>query len=694
MAAAVPGVLALAVAGAPAVAQQPAEPPLVLIQGVAEGAADALAFARVSSSDTAAILPGADAAQGGAVAGQPVLHGFGDDRVRTLVDGVPVTAACPMHMNPALSYIDPSGIARMTVLPGVTPVSLGGDSIGGTILVDSAAPRFAPDAEPRFDGSLASFYRSNGSAAGVDLAATLAGRDSSFGYQASGLRAGDYQDGNGERIRASRVETSSQEITFALRTGSGVTEVQAGVQDIPYEGFPNADMDLTGNIAAFLNLRYRGTTGAGELRIAGYFDTIDHRMNGNAPDRYPPTPVDITSMGDMPTREHGQDFGYRVELDSTRSARDVLRIGNELHVEQLDDRWPGAPLGMPFDYVSLNHATRGQLGTFAEWERRWNARWTTLAGVRNDTVWSHAGPVQGYDGLDPLATAFNAGDRARTDFDFDATLLARYQGEDGTSYRFGLARKERAPNLYERYAWGESTMGMITWFGDGNGYTGDPHLLPETAYTLSASGEWHDAAAAPRWQAQLTPYYTVVQNYIGVETLCAPACSGMPAVQLQFANQRARLYGLDASGGWTLAQSARLGTLELLGTAGFVRGEDPVTATNLYHMMPLNGTLALAYTHRAWLGRLELRVVSRKDDVDVSRLEPQTAGYALLNLRAAYLWGAARFDLAVMNLLDRQYASPLGGSWQSALYPPGTTGSFLPLPSPGRSLDAAVSVKF
>jgi len=191
MAAAVPGVLALAVAGAPAVAQQPAEPPLVLIQGVAEGAADALAFARVSSSDTAAILPGADAAQGGAVAGQPVLHGFGDDRVRTLVDGVPVTAACPMHMNPALSYIDPSGIARMTVLPGVTPVSLGGDSIGGTILVDSPAPRFAPDAEPRFDGSLASFYRSNGSAAGVErVAAQLSDSSNSPRPLQSGQQGG------------------------------------------------------------------------------------------------------------------------------------------------------------------------------------------------------------------------------------------------------------------------------------------------------------------------------------------------------------------------------------------------------------------------------------------------------------------------------------------------------------------------
>ena len=46
-------------------------------------------------------------------------------------------------MNPPLSYIDPSNVAAVKVFAGITPVSLGGDSIGGTIAVASAAPTFA-----------------------------------------------------------------------------------------------------------------------------------------------------------------------------------------------------------------------------------------------------------------------------------------------------------------------------------------------------------------------------------------------------------------------------------------------------------------------------------------------------------------------------------------------------------------------
>jgi hypothetical protein len=52
-------------------------------------------------------------------------------------------------------------------------------------------------------------------------------------------------------------------------------------------------------------------------------------------------------------------------------------------------------------------------------------------------------------------------------------------------------------------------------------------------------------------------------------------------------------------------------------------------------------------------------------------------------------------DMAVINLLNRQYENPLGGTWQSALYAPGYMGAtFRPLPSAGRSLDIGVTVKF
>ena len=677
--------------GAPSRAQTAAEPPSITV----EAAADVLAAGRLTSSDTAALLYGIDAAAAGAVSSLPVIHGLGDDRVRTLVNGVPIAAACPMHMNPPLSYIDPATVAQVRVLPGVTPVSLGGDSIGGSILVDSAPPIFAAADHPvDRGGSVSSFYRSNGAAIGAAVTAFMASSDLDLRYQGSASGAGDFRDGDGEAIRASRYETSNQQISAAYRNGQNLYEAQAALQYMPYEGFPNADMDLTRNVGAFINLRYQGAYAWGEAKLNLYYDHIRHQMNGDAPDRYAPAPLSITGMGMMPTQERAEDFGYRAEADVIASARDTLRFGNELHGQTLDDRWPGAPAGMMFDYVNINHANRTQWGTFAEWERRWDERWDTLLGARNDTVWMNTGPVQGYDGLDPEAETFNAAHRSRTDVNVDATWLTTYQPSGAQRYTLGLARKNRSPNLYERYAWGTNTMGMISWFGDGNGYTGNPELKPQTAYTASFSADWHDRGAR-LWNIELTPYYTAVHDYIGVVSLCGPACSGMPASQLMFANHRARLYGIDAAGAYTLANTAAAGVFRLLGTAGFVRGQDLSTATNLYHMMPLHGTIALQHRLGDWSSAFELRAADSKTEVDAVRLEPPTPGYAIVNLRAAYEWHPVRLEFAVTNLLDRQYENPLGGTWQSALYPPGYAGAtFRALPAQGRSFDIGVTMTF
>jgi iron complex outermembrane receptor protein len=685
--------MALVLAWAPSWAQTAGEPATIVVEATADAAA-ALAARRVSSSDTASLLAGVDSAQAGGVSGLPMIHGLGDDRIRTLVNGVPVAAACPMHMNPPLSYIDPANVSRINVLPGVTPVSLGGDSIGGTILVESAPPKFAAtNGAVERDGSVSSFYRSNGAAIGGAAAAAMASSNFSIAYEGSGVQAQDYRDGAGEKINASRFETSNQQITAAYRSGQNLYEVQAALQYMPYEGFPNADMDLTENTGAFINTRFQGGFDWGDLQMSAYYDHIRHEMNGNTPDRYPPS-LDITGFGVFPTLERGQDFGYRVKADFAASARDTLRLGNELHGQTLDDRWPGAPVGATFDYVSINNGTRTQLGTFAEWERRWSGRWTTLVGVRNDTIWMDTGPVQGYDGINPTAEAFNASHRARTDVNIDATLLTGYQPDDQESYSLGVARKNRSPNFYERYAWGTNTIGTITWFGDGNGYTGNPDLKPETAYTASISGDWHDRAARS-WEVKVTPYYTRVQDYIGVVPICGPACSGMPGSQLMFANHSARLYGADVIAVYALSNSLKTGVFRLTGSGGFVRGDDLSTQTNLYHMMPLHGTIALAHQRGQWSSALEFRAVDRKTEVDTTRLEPQTPGYTILNLRTAYEWRSVRFDFAITNLLDRQYESPLGGTWQSALYPPGYPGAtFRPLPAAGRSFDTGVTVNF
>ena len=212
--------------------------------------------------------------------------------------------------------------------------------------------------------------------------------------------------------------------------------------------------------------------------------------------------------------------------------------------------------------------------------------------------------------------------------------------------------------------------------------------------TASASGNWHDQGAR-LWGLRVTPYYTSVQDNIGAMPICGPVCSGMPGSQLLFVNQKARLYGIDVNGVFTLVDTSAAGALRITGLGGFVRGQNMSMSTNLYHMMPLHGTIALEHQRGQWSSALQLHAVDRKTDVDAARLEPETPGYTLVDLRTTYQWRSIRLDMAVTNLLDRQYENPLGGTWQSALYPPGYMGvTFRPLPAAGRSLDIGVTVKF
>ncbi len=132
----------------------------------------------------------------------------------------------------------------------------------------------------------------------------------------------------------------------------------------------------------------------------------------------------------------------------------------------------------------------------------------------------------------------------------------------------------------------------------------------------------------------------------------------------------------------------------VIGTAGFVRGRDLTTDTNLYRMMPFNGTIGLEHQWGRWLNRMEVRTVGAKNRLDTVRLEPATGGFTTVALRTAYRWRTLRLDLAVTNLFDRQYADPLAGRWQSGLYAPGFGGVIPALPAIGRSVDLGLTITF
>lgn len=688
------------------VTASPIEPPKTL--NTVEINEDKLTEKRAYVSDTAAIfddVPGFSRYGSGGVSSLPVIHGLNDDRVKVQVNGMNITSACANHMNPPLSYIDLRNIGKATVLAGITPVSLGGDSIGGTIIVDSVEPKFAKPGEKNYlGGSLSSFYRSNGNGFGGGLHAEAANENLNISYDGSHAQSDNYKSGGGDVVKSSNYENQNHSVTLAARSIDHSLILRGGQQHIPYQGFPNARMDMTQNDSSFGNAHYKGRFDWGNLESKFHYEHTLHTMNF----------LEDKQPGSMPMNTDGTNLGYHIKAELPLSERDTLRVGNEYQLNELNDWWPavaGSMMMGPDRFKNINQGERDRIGTFAEWDARWSAQWSTLLGLRHDHVSMNVGDAQPYSSATGMsmnammnapdqaaAKAFNARSHQRSDDNFDVTALVRLTPDNISQYEAGYARKSRSPNLYERYAWGQGAMAMYMngWFGDGNGYVGNLDLKPENAHTFSVTAGWHDAAQQ-EWEMKVTPYYTYVENYIDVDRcpVVGGACTAANLtnnngfVFLKFANHDAQLYGVDLSGKMPLAKT-NFGRFTSKGILGYVHGENMDTHDNLYHMMPVNAKLALEHQLEKWSNSVEFQLVAAKNDVTHVRNELKTAGYGLVNLRTGYEWKQIRLDAGIENLLDKNYDLPLGGAYLGAR--PASYGSNVP--GMGRSAYVGVTVKF
>jgi iron complex outermembrane receptor protein len=646
-----------------------------------------------NSAEMAAEAAGVSLRENGQLASIPLLHGLGDERAKLVVDGMTVSSACANHMNPPLSNLPPGQAAEVTVMAGITPVSMGGDSLGGTIAVASREPVFAqPGERVHSEGDSSGFYRSNGENYGGSFSVWVAGRNLSMGYGAFWARNDDYTDGSGHKVTSTYAQSADHTLTLAARSARNLVVFQGGLHHTPYEGFANAQMDLVRNYAESLNLHYRRTFDRGLLDTRAYWQGSWHAMNIGKDKSTFPEPMN------MPMQTHGRDFGYTVKMETPLFDRHSLRAGGELHRFVLDDRWPAvagtAPMMGPNPFVNINDGRRTRLGWFAEVASKWNAQWSTLAGLRIDTVWSNAGPVEGYSSMmyGADANAFNALNRAHADQDFDATAVARYEPNAFSSFEAGYARKTRAPNLYERYAWSSNWMasGMIGWFGDGNSYVGNVSLKPETAHTASGTASWRGRAG----EIKLTPFVTYIQGYVDVDTLATNNYGLSSLAELRFSNHNARIEGADLSGDSALWKSARFGQGKVSGAGGWLHGERVDGKTGLYQMMPLHFRVNFEEEGKGAIGGIGLQAVDRKADVDPRRLEQKTPGYGLLNLHAGYGRGFLRVSVASDNVLNKCYEQPLGGVNFDDFMASGMTSRLKPLTGRGRSFQASLTARF
>jgi iron complex outermembrane receptor protein len=629
---------------------------------------------RLRVSDSAALLqsvPGAAVVRNGPLTGIVQLRGLSGDRVRVLVDGVTITPACPNHMDPPLHYAPPSAVQQLTVMAGVTPVSHGGDSLAGTVLVESAPPRFATNENTLWFGDVASFYRSSDDGYGFNGAAGVADQNWSGAYRGSWQTANDLRFPGGRVRDTGFDEQQHHDVRAATRTARGLWEVNAGLGRTRDAGTPALPMDMIKDDSWRLRLRQQGDYEFGTIEGRIAFHRIEHLM-----DNYSLRPLAPGAMRMFsPAESDDWSGGLAVSLPRDRH---TFRVGLDFHHNAFDAYQQNAATGARQD--TLNEATRTRIGGYGEWQTDWSAHWTTVLGVRNDTVWSDAADVvNAFQPSRPDRDTFNARAHDFTDVNFDLMAALRFTPGQHSRYELAFARKNRAPSLLERYLW--TPLSASAGQADGRTYLGNLELDSEVSHQVALTADWH----GDRWQVKLTPFFNWVSDYIQ-GTPISRIVNGQPVLEFQNQN-RADLYGVDGEAHYDLTKA-----FTLRGQLSYVRGLNRATDDNLYRIAPLRGRLALEHRWRGWRSGLEVEMAARQDKVAAYNQEQPTPGYALLHLRAGYTFRERySVDVSLENLLNKNYADHLGGINR-------VSGSDVPvgahLPGAGRFVAVSASCRF
>jgi len=621
----------------------------------------------------------------GGVSALPILNGMMSDRVKVQVDGAEISAACGNEMNPPLSYVSASQIVQADVVAGLSPVSMGGDNIAGVISISTINPHFSDsDSLSWQQGYVAGGFKSNSHTKTVATGAEVASRSVSVKYDGAWETADSYFDGNGDKVADTLYEAQNHALTAAYKDDKQLFAAKLSYQYIPYQGFPNQYMDMTDNTAYGVNTQYVRQFSNGELEARVNWHGVEHEMGFFSAEK----------SGTMPMETDGDDYSYQLHWTQLLGAGTQLQVGHEYFRFVLDDRWPAVPGSMmmgPQTYVNLNNAMRERIAVFAEMDQQLGTLWSLNYGVRYEQVNTDADEVSSYGSASMMmaadnaaADSFNAADRNKSDDLIDATVMATLQLSEQQKLQFGLAQKSRAPNLYERYSWGQTNMAttMIGWNGDGNGYIGDIDLKPEVAHTLSARYQLQTSDGT--LQASVQPFYTDVDNYIDVDVAGTVASSGRN--KLQFSNVDATLYGLDAGLAILLTDSAAAGQWQLDSRFNYTHGKRDDDKEPLYQLMPFNATLALSQQWGNVKNTLSWQWVDKKGRVNSDRLENETASYHLVDFSSQWQLQPVTLTASVTNLFDRAYELPLGGV-SVADYRADNTLGFAQLMGQGRSFN-------
>ncbi len=608
-------------------------------------------------ADAAAIAartPGGALVGNGALSGQLSYRGLAGERVLGRVNGQRFATGGPNAMDPPLHYAPSILVEAIEVARGVAPVAQG-PSLAGAVNAELVQAHYTGSAEVAVQARFASQYRTVNDSYAVGGLVALATNLWRLGMIASREEGDDYQFPGGTAVGTS-YERNLYGVHAGYRVGEGELWAEYRRSETDPSGNPPFAMDIIYFDTDFVQGGYRGDVAEDvhlELRLGHV--AVRHLMD-NQTLRQPPAPNARATFADADTTtaEASLSFG---------SASDYFEVGGDMELVDKFVRITN-PLNADFFLDAQPDLQSDRFGGYVQWRGSLGAFEAEL-GARLDHTSQEAGvPELGSAvpmGPRMLAKMFTAADRTYDETTVDAVLRA-WMPMDAVTPRLTLARKQRVPSLLERFGWlpTEASFGLA----DGNIYVGNLALDPETAWIAEIGVDLDGDIASLR----PTLFYRRVDDYIQgvpydatVGVIDTPvemvaAMNGDPT-PLQFANVDAELWGVDLDFALRPVDS-----LELSGTASFVRGERRDIADNLYRVSPANLRLSAVWQGERWALGAELFAAAAQEEVSLASSESPSDGYAVLGLFGRFaVLPEVTLEAGVGNLFDTTYQPHLAG---------------------------------
>ncbi|HEM6715077.1 MULTISPECIES: TonB-dependent copper receptor [Citrobacter] len=615
-------------------------------------------------SDYLKTIPGFSQIRNGGTNGDPVFRGMFGSRLRILTDNGEMPGACPARMDAPSSYISPESFDVLTLIKGPETVLWGPGNSAGTLRFDREQPRFD---KPGIQGTASVLAASNNRwDENADI--SLGSEDGYLRLIGNKSRAGDYKDGNGDRVPSKWDKWNGDMALGWTPDKDTLLEMTAGKGDGEAR-YAGRSMDGSRFRRESLGMRFE-KSGIGEvfdkLEANIYYNYANHVM-----DNYSLRAPGMNMSGSM-----GSAMGSAMEHGSAMHSMS-MPMAMQLDRRTVGGRMMGTWLWSDYE---LRSGVDTQLSTHrSKDDDRWDkdARFHDY-GLFSELTWlaTEQSKVTGGARLDRVVVDnfTDTGSSQRTDLLPAGFVRVEHNlAEMPVMFYAGIGYTERFPDYWELFS--------PTYGPDGSADVFD-NVKTEKTTQLDIGAQY----TGKRLNGWVSAYIGRVNDFILFRY-----DPHHPRIS-QVDNVNATIMGGEAGIGYQLTE-----TWKTDASLAYSWGRNTDDHQPLPQIPPLEARLGLTWERGDWSSTGLLRLVSSQHRVAINEGNvvgkdfDSSAGFAIFSANAAYrLNKSVKLSAGVDNLFDKAYSEHLNLAGNSSFgYSANTS-----VNEPGRTFWGKVNVTF